>query len=88
MKHRIIKNVKYDSYSNIEDEYYYVQREKSFLGIKRWSYYKTDVLGSSGLLTSTPIVFKSYKDAYDFCQRVNNVASPNELKKEVYTKNK
>lgn len=84
MKHRIIKNVKYDSYSNVEDEYYYVQREKSFLGIKRWSYYKTDVLGSSGLLTSTPIEFKTLKSAKEFCERVNNVASPNDLTEEFY----
>ena len=32
--------------------------------------------------------FKTLQDAYNFCERVNNVASPNELKKEVYTKNK
>ena len=84
MAHRIIKNVKYNQYSEKVDEYYHVQRQKSFLGIKYWSYYTHIDMGIHKFRTQ----FKTLQDAYNFCERVNNVASPNELKKEVYTKNK
>jgi hypothetical protein len=71
-----MESIYYDEYGKEQDKHYYIQKRKSFLGIKYWSDIKHEVCGYGDCYNITT-QFKSQTDAYNF---VNTVLCPQKKK--------
>ena len=69
MKYRIMESIYYDGYSKEKDKHYYIQKRKSFLGIKYWRDIKHEIRDGIWIV-EVNTQFKSYEDAYEFIKTV------------------
>ena len=67
MKYRIIESAYYDEYGKQKSKYYYIQKQKQFLGIKYWGYHTHTECGY-GDCYDVNTEFKTYEDANKFIQ--------------------
>ena len=79
---RICKSTYIDKYGNPFNEYYYIQRRKSFLGIKYWS---TIMHGVSSMSHEWKGItqFKTYEEAYACYIKLDKGIKPDSWKDEV-----
>jgi hypothetical protein len=69
MKYRIIESIYHNECGKEKNKHYYIQRQKTFLGIKYWSDVKHRECGWGDCHDLTT-EFKSHTDAYDFVETV------------------
>jgi hypothetical protein len=69
MKYRIMESIYYDGYGKEKDKHYYIQKRKSFLGMKYWSDIKHEIRDGVWIV-EVNTQFKSYEDAYEFVKIV------------------
>jgi hypothetical protein len=67
--YRIIESIFNDEYGKEQSKHYFVQKRKSFLGIKYWSDIKHEVCGYGDCYNITT-QFKCPADAYEFVTTV------------------
>jgi hypothetical protein len=79
---RICKSTYIDKYGNPFNEYYYIQRKKSFLGIGYWTDIKHGVGGISVEWKETTR-FDTYEDAYAYYMKISKGVKPDSWKDEV-----
>ena len=76
---RICRSTYINEYGDQVNEYYYIQRIKSFLGIKYWSTIKHEVDIDWREITK----FKTYDEAYIFHLKMSKGIKPDSWKDEV-----
>ena len=64
-KYRIIESIFNDEYGKEKSKHYFVQKRKSFLGIKYWSN-----VTDNGVDYNITTQFKCHTDAYEFVKTV------------------
>jgi hypothetical protein len=79
---RICKSTYIDKYGNPSNEYYYIQRKKSFLSFKYWSDIEHGVSGTSTEWEGTTH-FDTYEDAYACCMKIDKGIKLDSWKDEV-----
>jgi hypothetical protein len=72
---RICKSMYTDEYGNPRHKYYYIQRKKSFLGVKYWS----DIKNTWGNTTH----FDTFESAHACCTKMDKGVKPHSWKDEV-----
>jgi len=80
---RICKSMYIDKYGNLYNEYYYIQRKKSFLGIGYWSNVEHGVSGTKTVEWRETTRFNTYEEAYDYCMKISKGIKPDSWKDEV-----
>jgi len=83
-QYRIIKSTYYDEYGEEGDEYFYIQKHKSFLGIKYWKNITHTICGMGDSYQSVTR-FGSYFDAYEFCVKLKSGMKTDGWKRETVT---
>jgi hypothetical protein len=83
-QYRIIKSTYYNEYGEDEKEYHYIQKRKSFLGIKYWKDIEHTLSGMGGEYKCTTR-FNSYFDAYEFCVKLKSGIKKDGWKTETVT---
>jgi hypothetical protein len=83
-QYRIIKSTYYNEYGEEGNEYFYIQKHKSFLGIKYWKDVEHTLSGMGGDYKCTTR-FNSYFDAYEFCVKLKTGMKKDGWKTETVT---
>jgi hypothetical protein len=83
-QYRIIKSTYYNEYGEDEREYHYIQKRKSFLGIKYWKNITHTICGMGDTYQNVTR-FKSYFDAYEFCVKLKSGMKKDGWKEETVT---